>query len=75
MAQLRPVGLPPPAAAPRPLADPDPDEVGSTLSLYYHGIRRAEAEETAAGPPDTGPVPGPASHADPAEKGDGADGE
>jgi signal transduction histidine kinase len=41
---------PRPAAAPngqvsRP--DPDPDAVGSTLSQFYAGVRRAEAEETA----------------------------
>jgi hypothetical protein len=86
MAQLRPGG-PPPAAA-RPAADPDPDEVGSTLSRYYRGVRRAEAEETAGGQPERHPVPGPpdadpagdpapgpAPRANPAENGEGADGE
>ncbi|BCJ63064.1 sensor histidine kinase [Polymorphospora rubra] len=33
-------------AAPRPHTDPDPDAAGSTLSRFYGGVRRAEAEET-----------------------------
>ncbi|MEV7231278.1 nitrate- and nitrite sensing domain-containing protein [Polymorphospora sp. NPDC051019] len=36
----------PAPAAPRPYTDPDPDAAGSTLSRFYGGVRRAEAEET-----------------------------
>jgi hypothetical protein len=35
----------PPSAAPPPF-EPDPEAVGSMLSRFYGGVRRAEAEET-----------------------------
>jgi hypothetical protein len=34
----------------RPAAEPDPDDVGSTLARFYGGVRRAEAEETVQNP-------------------------
>ncbi|MEU9826366.1 sensor histidine kinase [Micromonospora chersina] len=45
MAQLTAVTRP--AAPNRPARhEPDPEAVGGMLSRYYHGVRRAEAEET-----------------------------
>jgi hypothetical protein len=34
----------------RPADEPDPDDVGSTLSRFYGGVRRAEAEESTQQP-------------------------
>jgi HAMP domain-containing protein len=48
MAQLPDVGDAPRAAAHVPTArvEPDPEAVGSMLSKYYSGVRRAEAEDS-----------------------------
>ncbi|MFC0532000.1 sensor histidine kinase [Phytohabitans kaempferiae] len=49
MAQLPPVGDEPPrpaAAIPTSRIEPDPEAVGSMLSRYYTGVRRAEAEDS-----------------------------
>ncbi|GAB3513338.1 sensor histidine kinase [Phytohabitans suffuscus] len=49
MAQLPPVDDEPQPAAriPTSRVEPDPEAVGSMLSKYYSGVRRAEAEDTA----------------------------
>ncbi|MDQ7904371.1 nitrate- and nitrite sensing domain-containing protein [Phytohabitans sp. ZYX-F-186] len=48
MAQLPPVDEQPRPAAPVPTSrvEPDPEAVGSMLSKYYSGVRRAEAEDS-----------------------------
>jgi hypothetical protein len=48
MAQLPDVGEAPRpvASVPAARAEPDPDAVGSMLSRYYSGVRRAEAEDS-----------------------------
>jgi HAMP domain-containing protein len=48
MAQLPDVGDAPRPAVPVPAArvEPDPEAVGSMLSRYYSGVRRAEAEDS-----------------------------
>jgi hypothetical protein len=38
-------GTGPAGGPPRPAAEPDPDDVGSTLARFYSGVRRAETEE------------------------------
>ena len=45
MAQL-PVADGPAPVVPAQRAESDPDAVGSTLSKFYSGVRRAESEET-----------------------------
>lgn len=56
MAQLPTGGAGPAVAATVPADEPDPDTVGSTLSRFYSGVRRAEVEDSTEQPAaPTGP--------------------
>lgn len=50
MAQLPSGGAGPAAAATVPADEPDPDTVGSTLSRFHSGVRRAEVEDSTQQP-------------------------